>query len=99
VTYATTASTATATAATTTTAGGATAASGLGSLVTLLGRLGLAGELDRNLAVEDGLAVQLADGALGLRGSRDVNEGVANRTSGARVGGDGSCLTVARVRG
>jgi hypothetical protein len=99
VTYATTTSTATATAATTATTSGAATASRLGSLVTLLGRLGLASELDRDLAVKDGLAVQLTDGTLGLRGGRDVNEGVANGTSGAGVGGDGSGLTAVKVRG
>lgn len=99
ITYATTASTTTTTAATTATTGGATTASRFGSLVTLLGRLGLASELDGNLAVKDGLAIQLTDGALSLRGGRDINKGVTDRTSGAGVGGDGSSLTVAKVRG
>jgi hypothetical protein len=35
----------------------------------------------------------------GLRGGRNVNEGVANGTSGAGVGGDGSGLTTVKVRG
>jgi hypothetical protein len=99
VTYATTSSTATATAATTTTASGAATTGRLGTLVTLLGGLGLASELDRDLAVKDGLAVQLTDGTLGLRGGRDVNEGVTNGASGAGVGGDGSGLTAGKVRG
>ena len=98
-TYATTARTATTTAATTATTGGATTTSRFGSLVALLGGLGLASELDGNLAVKDGLAIQLTDGALSLRGSRDVNKGVADGTSGAGVGGNGSSLTVAKVRG
>lgn len=99
MTYATTASTATTTAATTATTGGATAASRFGGLGTLLGRLGLASELDGNLAVKDGLAIQLTDGTLSLRGGRDVNKGVTDGTSGAGVGGNGSSLTVAKVRG
>jgi hypothetical protein len=49
---------------------------------------GLASELDGNLAVKDGLAVQLLNGALGLVGGGQVDEGIANGTSGARVGGD-----------
>ena len=67
-THATTARTATTSAATTTTTSRAAAAGGLSTLGALLGRFGLAGKLNRNLAVEDGLAVQLVDGALGLGG-------------------------------
>ena len=96
-TYATTTRAATTATTTATTAGGAAAASGLGSLVALLGRFGLAGKLNRNLTVEDGLAVQFTDGTLSLSGGRDVNEGVADRTGGARVGGDGSGLAACKV--
>jgi hypothetical protein len=77
----------------------ATAAGGLattrlafGTLTALSGGssgLRLAGELHRHLAVEDALAVQLVDGALGLGRGRDVDEGVADGTGGAWVGGDG----------
>ena len=50
--------------------------------------LRLAGELNGDLAVEDGLAVQLVDGTLGLRRRGDVNEGVADWAGRAWVGGD-----------
>ena len=91
-----TAASSTATTATTATAGRlATTGSTLTTLGGGLGSgLGLAGELDGNLAVKDGLAVQLLDSAVGLRGGGDVNEGVADRASGARVGGDRGGLTV-----
>jgi hypothetical protein len=59
--------------------------------------LGGAGKLDRDLAVEDGLAVQLSDGTLGLGRSREGNEGVADGARGAGVGGDGRGLAVQRV--
>lgn len=96
---ATTAASSTATTATATTAGRlATAGSALTTLSGGLGsRLRLAGELDGNLAVKDGLAVQLLDGAVGLGGSGHVNEGVADRAGGARVGGDRGGLTVELV--
>jgi hypothetical protein len=92
----------TATAATATTGGGTAAllvaASTLGTAAGALSvRLGGAGKLDGDLAVEDGLAVQLSDGALGLGGSRQSNEGIADRARGARVGGDGGGLAVQRV--
>jgi hypothetical protein len=92
---ATTAASSTATTATATTAG-RLAATG-SALTTLSGGLGsglwLAGKLDGDLAVKDGLAVQLLDGAVGLGGSGDVNEGVADRAGGARVSGDRGSLT------
>ena len=92
---ATTAASSTATTATAATAGGLAAT---GSALTALGdissRLRLAGELDRDLAVKNGLAVQLLDGTVGLGRGGDVNEGVADRASGARVGGDRGGLTV-----
>lgn len=88
-----TATTATATA----TSGLATTGSALTTLGGLSGRLGLAGKLDGDLAVEDGLAVQLLDGTVGLGGGGHVNEGVADRAGGARVGGDGGGLAVKHV--
>jgi hypothetical protein len=96
---ATTAASSTATTTTATTAGRLAAT---GRTLTTLSSglrsgLGLAGELDGNLAVKDGLAVQLLDGAVGLGGGGDVNEGVADRAGGARVGGDRGSLTAERV--
>lgn len=81
---------------TTTTASPAAATSGLttaGTLGTTLSigtlalvvRLRLAGELDGHLTLEDLLAGELGDGALGLAGSREVDKGIANRAVGARV--------------
>ena len=61
--------------------------------VTLGVGLGGAGKLDGDLALEDGLAVELGNGALGLGGGRESNEGVADGAGGARVGGDGNRLT------
>lgn len=55
--------------------------------------LGSASKLDRDLALEDGLAVKLSDGALGLGGGGESHEGVADGARGARVGGDGDGLT------
>lgn len=96
-TYATTTASTTATST-------STAASRIATLVTLSAlspfgrsggsRLGLTSELHRNLAVEDGLAVQLIDGTLGLGRCGDIDEGVADRAGGAWVGWDGCGLTV-----
>lgn len=87
-------STTTTTTATATTTGGlATTRSTLSALGTLSSGLRLAGKLDGDLAVEDGLAVQLLNGAVGLGGGRDVDKSVADRAGGARVGGDGGGLT------
>jgi len=52
------------------------------------GRLRLASELDRDLAVEDVLTVQLVDGTLSLGRRGDVNESVPYRAVGAWVCGD-----------
>jgi hypothetical protein len=52
------------------------------------------GELDGDLAVKDGLAVELGDRTLSLGGSGESDEGVADRAGGARVGGDGRGLAV-----
>jgi hypothetical protein len=94
---ATTAASSTATTATAATAGGlATTGSALTALGDLSSRLRLAGELDRDLAVKNGLAVQLLDGTVGLGGGGNVNKGVADGAGGARVGGDGGGLTVRR---
>jgi hypothetical protein len=68
-----------------------------GSRCSRSSRFRLARKLDRNLAVEDGLSVQVVDGTLGLGRSGHVNKGVSNRTGGARVGGDGGCLTITRT--
>ena len=56
--------------------------------------LGLAGELDRDLAVKNGFAVELGDGALGLGGGGEVDKGVADGAGGARVDGDRGGLAV-----
>ena len=59
--------------------------------------LGLASELDGDLAVEDGLAVELGNGALGLRGRGEIDEGVAAGAGGAGVGRDGGGLAARGV--
>ena len=66
----------------------------LAALGSFSGRLGLAGKLHGDLAIQDGLTVQLVDGTLGLRRGGDVNEGVADWASRARVGGDRCGFTV-----
>jgi hypothetical protein len=65
---------------------------GVGALG-LLVRLGLASELDRDLALKDLLARELRDGTLSLSGCREVDEGVTDRAVGARVLWDGDGLT------
>jgi hypothetical protein len=50
--------------------------------------LRLARKLDRNLAFEDGLSVELCNGALRFRRSREVNKGVTDGTSGSGVDRD-----------
>jgi hypothetical protein len=67
----------------------------LSSTLALLVRLGLASELDGNLALKDLLARQLSDGTLSLAGSREVDKGVTDRTVGARVLRDRNRLTEA----
>lgn len=96
---ATTSTSATATARAATTASGLAAAGTLtlDGTLGLLARLGLAGELDGDLALEDLLAGELSDGALGLAGGREVDEGVTDRAVGARVLRDGNRLTAGRV--
>lgn len=86
------ASTTATTATTRSAAASALGASTLGSLSLLTSRLGLAGKLNGNLALENLLAGELLDGTLGLGGSREVDEGVANRTVGTGVLGDGNGL-------
>lgn len=54
--------------------------------------LRLASKLDGDLAVEDGLAIELSNGALGLRRSGEVDEGVADGAGGAGVGRNGGGL-------
>lgn len=68
-------------------------ASTLGSAASTLGLgLGGASELDGDLALENGLAVQLSNGALGLSWGGESNEGIADGAGGARVSGDGGGL-------
>jgi hypothetical protein len=59
--------------------------------------LGLASELNRDLALKDLLAGKLLDGTLSLSGGREVDKGVANRAVGARVLGDRNGLTRGRA--
>lgn len=56
--------------------------------------LGLAGKLDRNLALEDLLARELGDGALCLGGGGEIDEGIADGALGAWVLGNGDSLAV-----
>lgn len=103
MTHATT-STASSTAATATSAstsagrGTATVLATAGTLCTGSVALGVSlrstGKLDGDLALKDGLAVELGNGALGLGGGGESNEGVADGAGGARVGGDGNGLAV-----
>jgi hypothetical protein len=58
--------------------------------------LRLAGKLDRDLAFKDLLARELSNSTLSLAGSREVDEGVTDRTVGARVLGNGDGLAVCR---
>lgn len=103
-TYGATATTGAATAATATatTAGGGTAAmlGAAGTLCTTARALGVglrsASKLDGNLAVKDGLAVELSDRTLCLGGRRQRDEGVSDGARGARVGGDSDGLAVQR---
>ena len=89
---------ATATTRSTTSTGGLAATGTLAGALTvrtlsLLSLLRLAGELDRDLALEDLLAGELCDGALGLIGGGKVDEGVADGAVGSRVLRDGNGLT------
>lgn len=59
--------------------------------------LGLAGKLDRDLALENFLARELGDGTLRLGGGRQVDEGVADGAFGARVLGDGDSLAAEHI--
>lgn len=69
------------------------AASILGAAAGALGvLLGGASKLDRDLALKDGLAVELSDGTLGLGGGGESHEGVADGARSARVSGDGDGL-------
>ena len=95
---ATTSTAATATAGATATTGRVAAASTLsttldGGTLGLLVRLGLASELDGDLALKDLLARELGNGTVGLGGSREVDKGVADRAVGARVLRDRNGLT------
>lgn len=84
----------------------ATATSGLATASTLtlavgIGLVGtsfgLASELDRDLALQDLLARELGNGALGLGGGGQVDECVADRTLGSRVLRDGDSLAADRI--
>jgi hypothetical protein len=55
---------------------------------------GLAGELDGDLALKDALAVQSSNGTLGFSWRREVDEGIANWTGGARVDRNGDGFAV-----
>lgn len=93
----TTAATATATAAARRSAAVTlTGALSVGTLCFLSGRLRLAGKLNRNLALQNLLAAKLGNSALGLSGGREVDEGVANRSVGARVLRNGDGLAVGK---
>ena len=100
-TSATSSATTTATSATASTGGATAAVLGTGALSAATSALGVslgsAGQLDGDFAVEDGLAVELSNGALGLGGGGQRNEGIADGALGAGVGGDGRGLAVRRV--
>ena len=59
--------------------------------------LRLARKLDGNLAVKDGLSVELRNGALSLGRSREVNKGVTDGTRGAGVDRDRDGFAVREV--
>lgn len=54
--------------------------------------LGLASELDRNLALQNFFARELGNGALGLGWGGQVDEGIADRALGSRVFRNGDSL-------
>lgn len=58
-------------------------------------RLGLAGKLDGDLALEDDESVELGDGTVGFRRGRQIDKGVTHGALGARVGRDGHGLAAA----
>lgn len=100
-TYATTTSSTTATATTAATSPGGSTATVLSTASTLRAAtralsvsLRSAGKLDRDLALENSLSVQLGDGALSLGRRRERNEGISDWARGARVGGNGDGLAV-----
>lgn len=49
---------------------------------------GSAGELDRHLALKDGLSVELGDGTISLGRGGQSHKGISDRALGAGVGGD-----------
>lgn len=65
----------------------------VGALGLLTSGLGLASELDGNLALKDLLSGELLDGTLGLSRGGEVDKGVADRAVGARVLWDRDRLT------
>ena len=70
--------------------------SSIGTLGTAARALGVslrsAGQLDRHLALEDSLAIQLGNGTLSLRRSGQSDKGISNGTRGTGIGGDCSGL-------
>lgn len=60
--------------------------------------LGLAGELNRNLALQNLLARELGNGALSLAGGGKVDEGVADRALGSRVLGNSDSFATVETR-
>ena len=85
-----TATTSLATSTATTTATAATTSIGAlalrNALAVGLGLFRLAGQLNEDSTIEDGLLVELVDSTLGLSWSGDVNKGVSDWASRARVG-------------
>jgi hypothetical protein len=61
-------------------------------------RLWLASKLNGDFAVKDSFAIQLGDGALSLGRSGQVNEGISDRASGARIGWNGRGLAGRKER-
>jgi hypothetical protein len=57
-------------------------------------RAGLPGELNTHLPLLDLLAAELLDGTISLLLGGEVDEGITDGTTGARVGGNGGRFTV-----
>lgn len=68
----------------------------VGASLRRLGRLRLAGRLNRDLAVENFLSRKLLDGLLCFVRSGQVHECVTNRTAGTGIYWNGDILTVGR---
>jgi hypothetical protein len=89
--------TATATATATTSSTGATLLTIGAFLLVVL--IGLASELDRDLAFEDIFAGEISDGLFSTLSSLQIDKGIANRTVGAGVDGDRGGLAVGMLDG